>query len=175
MNLDQSEVLSLDQQAEIDRDRTYQNRSSLCFDFDDRNCCSEFERNLAAIAGLATDLSEAGEGLKLDLTSQPMASSSTWAIVDSQRRGLIIHHDTVVEGRPNDEGEFVRIFWSTVGLTNAFAACYSFGRYFLDGFYDLNLCPMVDVWSNLPSEQHERAVSQFVAAMASLGFPLRNP
>jgi len=171
MELNQADLEVLDHQAESERDREYAHETMLMFDFDEGRCNNSFESHLPVIARLCERLAEADASSKIDLASRPAPQRTAWAVLDENGRGLIFHHDTLVQGRPKDEGEFIDIFWSTVGLPDAFAACYVFGRYFLGGDYDVYLTPTVEVNSNLPEEQHTAAVREFEKSMLALGFP----
>ncbi len=173
MELTHDELERLDHQAESDREREYAHRSILMFDFDEARCDNSFESHLPVIARLCERLAGADASSKIDLASRPAPRRTAWAVLDDSGRGLLFHHDTLVQGRPKDEGEFVEFFWSTVGLPDAFAVCYLFGRYFLGGDYDVYLAPTVEVNSNLPEEQHAAAIREFAESMLALGFPRR--
>lgn len=172
MELTQAELERLDQQAESDRDREYAHRTVLMFDFDEARCDNSFESHLPVIARLCERLAGSDPASQLDLASRPAPQRTAWAVLDECGRGLMFHHDKLVMGQAKDEGEYIEFYWSTVGLPDAFAACYLFGRYFLDGDYDVYLAPTVNVNSNLPEEQHAAAVREFVESMLALGFPL---
>ncbi len=171
MELNQAELERLDHQAESDRDREYAHRTVLMFDFDEARCDNSFESHLPVIARLCERLAGADAASKIDLAARPAPQRTAWAVLDERGRGLLFHHDKLVQGQPKDEGEFIDFYWSTVGLPEAFAACYLFGRYFLGGDYDLYLAPTVDVSSNLPEDQHTAAVREFTESMFTLGFP----
>ena len=171
MDLNQAELERLDHQAESDREREYANQTTLIFDFDESRCDNSFQSHLSVIARLCEQLAGADASSKIDLASRPAPRRTAWAVLDDSGRGLLFHHDTLVQGRPKDEGEFIDFFWSTVGLPDAFAACYVFGRYILGRDYDVYLTPTVDVNSNLPGEQHAAAVHEFEESMRALGFP----
>lgn len=171
MDLNQAELERLDHQAESDRDREYARRTMLVFDFDEARCDNSFESHLPVIARLCERLAGADTSSKIDLASRPAPQRTVWAVLDDSDRGLLFHHDTLVQGRPKDEGEFIDFFWSTVGLPDAFAACYEFGRYLLGGNYDVYLTPTVEVNSNLTEEEHAAAVREFEESMLALGFP----
>ena len=171
MELNQAELERLDHQAESDREREYAHQSLLRFDFDEARCDNSFESHLPVIARLCERLAGAEAASKIDLASRPAPQRTLWAVLDDCGRGLLFHHDTLVQGRPKDEGEFIDVFWSTVALPDAFAACYVFGRYFLGGQYDVYLAPTVEVNSNLPEAQHTAAVREFEESMLALGFP----
>jgi hypothetical protein len=171
MGLNQAELERLDHQTEFDRDREYVHTTKLMFDFDDARCDNSFESHLSVIARLCERLAGADAASKIDLSTRPAPQRTAWAVLDDHGRGLMFHHDKLVQGQPKDEGEFIDIFWSTVGLPDAFAVCYDFGRYFLDDGYDLYLTPSVEVTSNLPEEQHSAALREFTESMLALGFP----
>lgn len=171
MDLNQAELERLDHQAESDREREYAHKTMLIFDFDESRCDISFESHLPVIARLCERLVGADASSKIDLASRPAPRRTAWAVLDESGRGLMFHHDTLVLGRPKDEGEFIDFFWSTVGLPDAFAACYVFGRYFLGGHYDVYLTPTVEVNSNLPEELHAAAIREFEESMLTLGFP----
>lgn len=171
MELNQAELERLDHQAESNRDREYAHRTILMFDFDEACCNNSFESHLPVIARLCERLAGPDASSKIDLASRPAPRRTAWAVLDECGRGLLFHHDKLVQGRPNDEGEYIDIFWSTAGPLDAFAACYEFGRYFLGGDYDVFLNPTVEVNSNLPEELHAAAVREFEEAMLALGFP----
>ncbi|MBC8113802.1 MAG: hypothetical protein H7062_05455 [Candidatus Saccharimonas sp.] len=170
MGLNQAELERLDHQAESDRDREYAHRTILMFDFDEARCDNSFESHLPVIARLCERLAGADAASKIDLASRPAPQRTVWAVLDERGRGLLFHHDKLVQGRPKDEGEFLDVFWSTVGLPDAFAVCYEFGRYFLGGGYDVYLTPTVNVSSNLTEEGHTAAVREFEESMLALGF-----
>ena len=172
MGLNQAELERLDQQAESERDREYAHRTVLVFDFDEVRCDNSFESHLPVIVRLCERLAGTDAPSHLDPASRPAPQRTAWVVLDERGRGLLFHHDKLVQGQPKDEGEFIEFYWSTVGLPDAFAACYLFGRYFLGGDYDLYLTPTVNVNSNLPEEQHAAAVREFVESMLALGFPL---
>jgi len=172
MDLTQAELERLDHQAESDRDREYAHRTVLMFDFDEARCDNSFKSHLPVIARLCEQLAGADGESKIDLASRPAPQRTAWAVLDERGRGLMFHHDKLVQGQPKDEGEFVEFYWSTVGLPEAFAACYLFGRYFLGGDYDVYLAPTVSISSNLPEDQHAAAVREFTESMLTLGFPL---
>lgn len=171
MGLNQAELERLDRQVEFDRDREYARRTILMFDFDESRCDNSFESHLPVIARLCERLAGADAVSKIDLALRSAPQRTSWAVLDDGGRGLMFHHDKLVQGRPNDEGEFIEIYWSTVGLPEAFAACYVFGRHFLGRNYDVYLTPTVEVNSNLPEEQHSAAVIEFEASMLALGYP----
>ena len=171
MGLNQAEWERLDHQAESDRDREYAHTTSLMFDFDEARCDNSFESHLPMIARLCERLAGADVPSRIDLASQPAPQRTGWAMLDEHGRGLLFHHDKLVQCLQKDEGDFIDFFWSTVGLPDAFAVCYDFGRYFLGGGYDVYLTPAVNVSSNLPEEEHSAAVREFVESMLALGFP----
>jgi hypothetical protein len=173
MGLTQAELERLDHQAESDREREYARRTILMFDFDEARCDNSFESHLPVIARLCERLEGSGNSSKIDIASRPAPQRTAWAVLDEYGRGLIFHHDTLVQGNIKEEGEFIDVFWSTVGLPDAFAACYEFGRYFLGRDYDVYLNPTVEVNSNLPEEQHTSAIREFEESMLALGFPRR--
>ena len=171
MGLNQAELERLDHQAESDREREYTNKTMLIFDFDESRCDNSFESHLPVIARLCERLAGADASSKIDLASRPAPRRTAWAVLDESGQGLMFHHDTLVQGRPKDEGEFIDVFWSSVGLPDAFAACYVFGRYILGGHYDVYLTPTVEVNSNLPEELHAASIREFEESMLALGFP----
>ena len=167
-----SEIDPLDQQSELERDRTYGRRSVVHFEFDEQTCDNSFPSHLAVIARLCQRLAGSDSDSPLDLVSCPAPQRLTWAILNEKQRGVIIHHGTQIQGRRQEEGEFIEIFWSTVGLPLAFAECSLFGRYFLEDDYDVYLDLIVDVRSNLPAEEHTYALRDLEESMRALGFRL---
>ena len=111
MGLNQTELERLDHQAESERDREYANQTMLIFDFDEARYDNSFESHLPAIARLCERLAGADSSSKIDLASRPAPQRTAWAVLDDSGRGLMFHHDKLVQGRPNDEGEFIDIFW----------------------------------------------------------------
>lgn len=175
MGLNQADLESLDQQAEADRERRYEQQSVVSFDFDEARCDHRFESHLPVIARLCERLAGTAAPLQLELTRQPAPQRKTWAVVDDAGRGLMIHHDVQVQAKTRDHDEFLDIFWSSVGLPDAFAMCSLFGRYLFDGSYDVNLTPIVEINSNFSAEQHAIIVQEYEAAMLSLGYPRLKP
>lgn len=171
MGLNQDELDRLDKQAESERDRDYAHKTTLMFDFDEEKCDNSFESHLPVIARLCERLSGGNASSQIDIASRPSPQRTVWAVLDEHGRGVMFHHDKLVQGDQKDEGEFIDIFWSSVGLPDAFVVCNLFGRYFLGGDYDVYLAPIVEVSSNLPTETHNAAVHEFEEAMLALGFP----
>ena len=134
------------------------------------HCDNSFESHLPVIARLCERLVGADASSQIDLVSRPAPRRTAWAVLDGGGRGVIFHHDTQVQGNRKEEGEFIDIFWSTVGLSQAFAICSLFGRYFLGGDYEVYLNPIVEVNSNLSEEHHFAAVREFEESMLALGF-----
>lgn len=172
MELNQDDLQKLDEQAEVDCNRDYTNRTVLQFEFDEHRCDPSLEAHLPPIVRLSEQLFGPDASSPLDLASRPAPQRTAWALLDDRQRGVIFHHDRQVQGTVADEGEYIDVFWTTVGLPNAFASCFSFGRYFLGGDYDLCLNPIVSINSNLPVELHQAAVDEYVGSMFRLGFPL---
>jgi hypothetical protein len=175
MNENQTNLELLDQQAEADRDRDYVHQTRINFDFDEHRCDHRFASHLPVIARLIERLSGPDAPLHIDLTQQPAPQRKTWAIVDAAGRGLILHHDHQIHEKTKDYDEFLDIYWSSVGLPSAFAICELFGRYLLEGAYDVNLTPFVEIYSNLPEALHQAAVQEFEEAMLGLGFHRQRP
>jgi len=171
MDWNPAELERLDHQAEADRDRDYIHHSLLRFGFEESRCDSSLDSHLPVIARLCERLAGEATSSRIDLTSRPEPRRTMWAVLDESGRGLLIHHETAVQSLPKGEGQFIDIFWSTVGLPQAFAACYEFGHYIFGRGYDLYLNPTVEVNSNLPEAEHADALREFEASMLALGFP----